>query len=36
MNRPIPWKKYPIAAGTILPRFVHESDGWFWIRELSN
>jgi hypothetical protein len=25
-----------MAAGTILPRFVHESDGWFWIRELSN
>ena len=29
MNRPMPWKKYPMAAGTILPRFVHESDGWF-------
>ena len=23
MNRPIPWKKYPMAAGTILPSSVN-------------
>src|SRR5258705_10705001 len=36
MNRPIPWKKYPIAAGTIFPISVSESDGWFSTVERSN
>ena len=29
----MPWKKYPMAAGTIFPISVIESEGWFWTVE---
>ena len=29
----MPWKKYPMAAGTIFPMSVIASEGWFWTVE---